>query len=557
MKERNCVVGVDFGSDSVRALVVDAASGEILANAVAGYPRWKKGLYCDAERRQFRQHPLDYIEAFTACVTEVCQKPGLRDRIKAISVDTTGSTVCPTDGRGVPLALLPEFEQEPGAMFYLWKDHTATAEAAEISQAFSGAETNYTRFMGPYSSEWYWAKILHAVRNYDFIREKAEGWVEHCDYMANLLCGRTEPEKQYRCACAAGHKAYWHSTWGGLPSDACLNSLDPYLVQIKNTWVAPPEGCTQILGSITGEWAEKLGLPKTVLIVGGSFDAHAGAVGAGVCPGTMVVNIGTSAVNMLVEKAENLPEETFAHIAGCAENSIIPGYVGVETSQACYGDSFAWLKRLLLWPVRSILAQSDLISTHQKAKLAEQMENNIFSSLQKEAEHLGDEGIPLTLDWLNGRRYPCNRDDAFSVMEGINISAGAPELYRSLVEAAAFGQRLLFEQLRLRNIRIERIVAVGGIAQKSAYAMQVLCDALQFPVSISPVEQACAFGAAIYAATAFGAHPDIVSAQKAMCRPCVKTYIPDKSRAAYYDRRFAEYLALAAKTDPAMKPFVK
>lgn len=320
------VVGVDFGSDSVRAVIVRASDGQVAAEAAAAYPRWAQGLYCDPGIRQFRQHPQDYLEALCACVTEACAAAGetVSSRITALSIDTTGSTPCPVNRAGTPLALLPGFEENPNAMFHLWKDHTAGTEAAEITACFSAGTPDYTVYQGPYSSEWYWAKILHTIRQDPAVRAVAYTWVEHCDWMANLLAGRTRPELAYRCACAAGHKAYWHSAWGGLPAKERLAQLDSYLAQVHDTFIQPPEPCTAVVGTITQEWAQRLHLPAQTLICGGSFDAHAGAVGAGVCAGTMVVNIGTSAVNMMVERADALRGTGFAELAGQAETAFSP-----------------------------------------------------------------------------------------------------------------------------------------------------------------------------------------------------------------------------------------
>ena len=382
-KQMEYVVGVDFGSDSVRAVIVRASDGQVAAEAAAAYPRWAQGLYCDPGIRQFRQHPQDYLEALCACVTEACAAAGetVSSRIAALSIDTTGSTPCPVNRAGTPLALLPGFEENPNAMFHLWKDHTAGTEAAEITACFSAGTPDYTVYQGPYSSEWYWAKILHTIRQDPAVRAVAYTWVEHCDWMANLLAGRTRPELAYRCACAAGHKAYWHSAWGGLPAKERLAQLDPYLAQVHDTFIQPPEPCTAVVGTITQEWAQRLHLPAQTLICGGSFDAHAGAVGAGVCAGTMVVNIGTSAVNMMIERADALRGTGFAELAGQAENSILPGYVGIETSQSAFGDTYAWLKRLLLWPLESLLAGSGLPQEQQNA-LAQQAGQQLLPLLE-------------------------------------------------------------------------------------------------------------------------------------------------------------------------------
>lgn len=554
-KQMEYVVGVDFGSDSVRAVIVRASDGQVAAEAAAAYPRWAQGLYCDPGIRQFRQHPQDYLEALCACVTEACAAAGetVSSRIAALSIDTTGSTPCPVDRAGTPLALLPGFEENPDAMFHLWKDHTAGTETAEITACFSAGTPDYTVYQGPYSSEWYWAKILHTIRQDPAVRAVAYTWVEHCDWMANLLAGRTRPELAYRCACAAGHKAYWHSAWGGLPAKERLAQLDPYLAQVHDTFIQPPEPCTAVVGTITQEWAQRLHLPAQTLICGGSFDAHAGAVGAGVCAGTMVVNIGTSAVNMMVERADALRGTGFAELAGQAENSILPGYVGIETSQSAFGDTYAWLKRLLLWPLESLLAGSSLPQEQQNA-LTQQAGQQLLPLLEQAAKALPPQPELVALDWFNGRRYPYNNDQASSAVCGLDLSVSAPALYRALVEATAYGQRRIVTGLTEHGIRIDRIVAVGGIAQKSPFVMQTLSDVLQRPITVSPVSQTCALGAAIYASVGAGLYANVEQAQAAICRPCRTIYQPDPAAAAYHAQKYQRYCELCWKIDASSFP---
>ena len=414
-------------------------------------------------------------------------------------------------------------------------------------------EWDYTVYQGPYSSEWYWAKILHTIRQDPVVRAVAYTWVEHCDWMANLLAGRTRPELAYRCACAAGHKAYWHSAWGGLPAKERLAQLDPYLAQVHDTFIQPPEPCTAVVGTITQEWAQRLHLPAQTLICGGSFDAHAGAVGAGVCAGTMVVNIGTSAVNMMVERADALRGTGFAELAGQAENSILPGYVGIETSQSAFGDTYAWLKRLLLWPLESLLAGSSLPQEQQNA-LTQQAGQQLLPLLEQAAKALPPQPELVALDWFNGRRYPYNNDQASSAVCGLDLGVSAPALYRALVEATAYGQRRIVTGLTEHGIRIDRIVAVGGIAQKSPFVMQTLSDVLQRPITVSPVSQTCALGAAIYASVGAGLYASVEQAQAAICRPCRTIYQPDPAAAAYHAQKYQRYCELCRKIDASSFP---
>ena len=546
------VLGADFGSDSVRALIVDARTGMEIASSIAEYPRWKAGKYQDAQKHMFRQHPLDYIEALTACVRVALHSAGedVRRNIAAISVDTTGSTPCPVNKAGVPLALLPEFQEDPDAMFHLWKDHTAVAEAEEITAAFAKNPdgVDYTQFQGAYASEWFWAKILHTSRTNPKIQECAYAWVEHSDWIPSLLCGDTQPETMYRCACAAGHKAYWHSAWGGLPSERCLAQLDDCLVRVRRTYGAGPKASTVCLGTICAEWAQRFGLEEDVLIGGSSFDAHAGAVGAGVNADTVVVNLGTSAVDMLVADAKSVVSGQIARVCGMAENSIIPGMVGLESGQAAFGDVYAWFSRLLMWPLRNMPA--DILPQDAQKQLIDALESGLLPALQRQAEAIDPEDAPVALDWFNGRRYPCVNETVHSAISDVYMGTDAPAMYRALVTATALGQKRIIEALEREGVKPSRIVAVGGIAQKSSLLMETLASALGKTVCVSKSKQACARGAAMYAAVAAGIYRDLSEAQAHMCEGFQHIYAPDPSMHARYERIYAKYLQLSTFVDP-------
>ena len=550
--EKHYVLGVDFGSDSVRALIVDALTGAEIASSIAEYSRWRAGKYQDAQKHMFRQHPLDYIEALTACVRTAVHAAGkeVQRKIAAVSVDTTGSTPCPVNEMGVPLALLPEFQEEPDAMFHLWKDHTAVAEAKEITAVFSKNTDgiDYTQFQGSYASEWFWAKILHTSRTNPKIRESAYAWVEHSDWIPSLLCGNTRPETMYRCACAAGHKAYWHSAWGGLPSERCLAQLDDCLVRVRRTYGTGPKPSTYCLGSICADWAQRLGLEPDVLIGGSSFDAHAGAVGAGVDKDTVVVNLGTSAVDMLVTDVKSLASGQISRVCGMAENSIIPGMVGLESGQASFGDVYAWFSRLLMWPLRSM--PTNLLPQDTLERLIGELENGLLPALQQKAEAIDPEDAPVALDWFNGRRYPCVNETVHSAISDVYMGTDAPTLYRALITATALGQRRIIEALECEGVAPSRIVAVGGIAQKSSLLMETLANALGKTVCVSKSKQACARGAAMYAAVAAGIYPNLSQAQIHMCEEFQHVYVPDPSMHTRYDRIYDKYLQLSAFIDP-------
>ncbi|MFI5187275.1 MAG: ribulokinase, partial [Chitinophagales bacterium] len=339
------VIGVDYGTDSVRSVVVNALNGEEIASSVFYYQRWKTGLYCDPAINQFRQHPLDYIEGLEVTIKDCLQKAGkeVSQQIKAISVDTTGSTPVAVDKTGTPLSLLPQFENNPNAMFILWKDHTATKEAAEINQHAGNFEINYLKFVGGiYSSEWFWAKLLHILRADEQVRESCYSWVEHCDWIPFLLTGGTDVHKLKRGVCSAGHKALWAEEFRGLPPNDFFSSIDPLLNCFTSRLFADTYCSDQPAGIISEEWAQKLDLPTDVVIGIGAFDAHMGAVGGQVEPYYLSKVMGTSTCDMLVAPLDEVNGKLVQGICGQVPGSIIPGMLGLEAGQSAFGDVYAW-----------------------------------------------------------------------------------------------------------------------------------------------------------------------------------------------------------------------
>lgn len=542
------VIGVDFGTDSVRAVVVDPHNNKVLGDDVAYYPRWRDGQYCDPQQHQFRQHPLDYREGLAACVRGAVKNAGgnAGRYVKGIAVDTTGSTPCPVDQAGIPLALLPGFEDNPQAMFHLWKDHTAIQEAEAINHlAATWGGADYTKFQGTYSSEWFWAKILHTIRLDEQVKQAAWSWVEHCDWIPALLTGQTAPLTMYRSACAAGHKALWHSAFGGLPAKAFLAQLDPYLVTVHDHYGGPPQTADTRVGTLTAEWATRLGLSSDVVVGGSSFDAHAGAVGVGIAPNVLVKVVGTSTVDMLIEQPAHLQGKDLRTICGQAENSIMPGFVGIEAGQAAFGDVYAWLKELLLWPVKQLLPSSNLLTEAQKKALAEEFSAHLIPEITRQCEALPDTELDLTaLDWFNGRRYPVVNEHVKSAIAGLQLGTTVPQLYKALVLGTAFGARRILESFLAEGLRIDRIIAVGGIAQKSPFVMQILADVLNRPIAVSASTQACAKGAAMYAAVASGLYDSLQAAQAALSEGVLATYLPEKARVEKYAALYKNYQQL-------------
>lgn len=536
MKNPTYTIGVDFGSDSVRCLVVDTSDGREMTSAVCAYPRWKQGLYCDPAQNRYRQHPLDYIESLERCVGEALAKCGaeVAANIRGISFDTTASTPVLTDQQGTPLALLPEFAENPDAMFVLWKDHTALAEADCLNDLAKRWETDYTRYCGgTYSCEWVWAKVLHCLRNDPSLRAKTYSWVEHCDWICALLAGDTTPEKIARSRCVAGHKAMWHEEWGGLPPFGFLTAADPLLGIFEGHLYRETVTGDVRIGSLCAEWASRLGLQPGIAIGMGAIDCHVGAVGAGIVPGTLVKVMGTSTCDIVVGTYDEVGDKAVRGICGQVDGSVLPGYVGFEAGQAAFGDIYAWFRRLMAWPLRRI-AQSDPA-----------LEERILEELTAEAERLplSDED-PVSLDWHNGRRTPDADPRARGTLDGLTLATSAPALFKALVEATAFGSRAINERMLEEGVTIDNIIAIGGIARKSAFVMQTMADVIGVPIRVVSSDQACALGAAMFAAVVAGIHPSVAAAQQAMSPGFSAEYRPDPERHAIYDRLYARYLQL-------------
>ena len=366
------VIGLDYGSDSCRAIIVDAANGNEIASSVKYYPRWMKGSYCDPRSNRYRQHPLDYIEVLEESIREALSKSpeGTAEKVVGMGFDTTGSTPVLTDEQGTPLALLPAFAENPNAMFVLWKDHTAVKEADEINKLAKEWETDYTAFEGGiYSSEWVWAKMLHILREDETVRKAAYSWVEHCDWLPGLITGNTKPETMPRSRCAAGHKAMWHPDWKGLPGEDFLERLDPLLINFRKRLFRETFTSDTCVGYLTPEWASRLGLSTRVAVAAGAFDCHMGAVGAGIKPHMLVKSIGTSTCDIMVATHEDIGRRQIPGICGQVDGSVLPGMIGLEAGQSAFGDIFAWFRQILEWPLVNILPKTTLISEELMEKM--------------------------------------------------------------------------------------------------------------------------------------------------------------------------------------------
>ncbi len=551
MIPRDAVIGVDYGTDSVRTLIIDASDGTEISTAVEYYPRWGKGLYSDPSANRFRQHPLDYLEGLEHTVRAALAgaPAGTAERIRGISVDTTGSTPVAVDSRGTPLALTPGFEEDPDAMFVLWKDHSAVLEAGEINRtAKTWGGTDYTMYEGGvYSSEWFWAKLLHILRTNPRVRQAAYSWVEHCDWIPGVLTDNTDPRTLKRSRCAAGHKAMWHAAFNGLPSEEFLVHLDPLLNGLRSRLYTETYTSDTRAGTLSTSWATRLGLPGGVPVGIGAFDAHMGAIGGGIRPYVLTKIMGTSTCDMIIVPNEEMNQKLVRGICGQVDGSIIPGMLGMEAGQSAFGDVYAWFKDVLLWPVHQLVSSSPLLDPSISAKLVDDTENRIIAALSAAAAALPiEESGVLALDWMNGRRTPDANQLLKGAITGVSLGSDAPRIFRALVEATAFGARLIVDRFRAEGVRIDGVIALGGVAKKSPFIMQTVADVLGMKIAVPRSEQTCALGAAMCAATAAGLYRSIEDAAKAMESGLEREYVPDETRRAHYDTLYARYKRLGA-----------
>ena len=544
------VIGLDFGSDSVRAVLIETATGKEIASSSHWYKRWMNNEFCNPAINQFRQHPLDHIEGLENTIKSVIRQGEVDpSKIKGICIDTTGSSPIPMNNEGEPLALIEGFEQNPNAMMVLWKDHTAIREANEINElAANWGGEDFTKYEGGiYSSEWFWAKILHVIREDEAVRNAAYTWMEHCDYMTYLLVDDQDLDSFKRSRCAAGHKSMWHEDWKGLPPEEFLEQLHPYLAQLRGRLYEETYTSDLVAGHLNPTWADKLGLSTDTVIAVGTFDAHAGAVGAKIDNNTLVRVMGTSTCDIMVSPENVIGSKTVRGICGQVSGSVIPGLVGLEAGQSAFGDVLAWFKDVLYWPIDNLVLNSDILSADQKEKLKIDIEENMISKLTEQAEQIPlTESIPTALDWINGRRTPDANQELKAAISHLSLGTKAPHLFKALVNAICFGSKKIVERFEEEGVRIDSVIGIGGVARKSPFIMQTLANVLNKPIKVAESDQAPALGAAIYAAVAAGIYPDVITASKHMGSGFEAEYFPEEAAISTYSSLMDSYDTLSS-----------
>ena len=527
-------LGIDYGTNSCRALLVDLADGKELATSVFPYPSGEMGILLDpADPHVARQHPQDYLDGLVHTIRSVLAQAQAADanfdasRVVGIGVDTTGSTPIPVDAAGTPLALLPKFKDNLNAFVWLWKDHTAHAEAAEITALAARTHPEYlAKCGGIYSSEWWWSKILRLARVDPEVFAAAHSFVEHCDWIPAVLTGCPQPEQMKRSVCAAGHKAMFHPAWGGLPCEEFLNQLHPALGALRSRLFSTAYSANQAAGTLCAAWAEKLGLPVGITVAVGAFDAHLGAVGAGIGEGTLVKILGTSTCDLMVAPTTHaLPD--IPGLCGIVEGSVLPGHFGLEAGQSAVGDMF-------LWFVNHLVPDSYGTTVDEK-----------FISMEKALAAMkpGASGL-LALDWNNGNRTILVDTQLTGLLLGQTLHTQAHEIYRALIEATAFGALTIVNRLEEYGVIVREVVTTGGLAVKNAALMQIYANILNRPMKISRSDQTCALGAALCAAVAAGAFPDVAAAQTALCGLRSQVYHPQPAAVAVYRELYQLYRTL-------------
>lgn len=523
-----CSLGIDFGTNSVRALVVRCSDGHELGSCVAGYPSGREGVLLDPEDHHLaRQHPGDYLAGMEECLRGALAGAAKTRGFKAgdivgIGVDTTGSSPIPVDTANRPLGLRPKWRRNLDAQCWLWKDHTSWREAARITELAAKHRPHFIAKCGnTYSSEWFWSKIWRCRNVAPEVFEAAYSWVELSDWIPSVLAGVTHPREIRRGVCAAGHKALYSDEWGGLPDKRFLAMLDPGLAALRDRLYDKAHDASQTAGRLCAEWAARLGLSAGIPIAIGEMDVHYGAVGCGVAEGVLVKVIGTSTCDCAVvsgrRKVRDIPG-----ICGIVPGAILPGFFGVEAGQSAVGDIFKW------W-VEGVCGG----------------DASLHARLTREAAALrpGQSGL-LALDWNNGNRTILVDPLLSGLLVGQTLHTTRAEIYRALIEGTAFGARAIIERLKEYGVPVRRVVCAGGIAEKNPMLLQIYADVTGCTMQVAGSSQACALGSAVAAAVAAGEHRDFPAAQRAMTSLKDVKHRPGAANRRVYDKLYKLYRRL-------------
>jgi len=525
-------LGIDYGTNSVRAIIVDCSNGREIGSCVVDYPTGEHGILLDPRDHNLaRQHPGDYLFGLENSVRNALERASADSGFSAgkvigIGVDTTGSSPLPVDEHNVPLGLYEKWKNNLAAQCWLWKDHTSYGEAARITETAAKHRPHYIAKCGNiYSSEWWWSKIWHCLNVAPEVWDAAFSWVELADYIPSVLAGVNDPRAIRRGVCAAGHKALYSDDWGGLPDKEFLSLLDAKLAELRDRLYDKAYDATTAAGSLCAEWAQKLGLPKGIPVAIGEFDVHYGAIGSGVDEGVFVKAIGTSTCDCCVVHADKAIAD-IPGICGIVKGAILPGYYGIEAGQSAVGDLFKW------W-VQGVCEGPGALHEGLTREAAKQRP--------------GQSGL-LALDWNNGNRTILVDPRLSGLIMGQTLHTTRAEIYRALIEATAFGARAIIERIREYGVPIDRVVCCGGIAEKNPLLMQIYADVTGCTMYIVSSSQACALGSAISAAVLAGpekgGYADFHSAQAAMTSLKPVSYSPKPEHQSIYNRLYALYRQL-------------
>jgi L-ribulokinase len=542
-------IGLDYGTNSVRALMVDTAHGREVGTAVWNYEHGTQGVILGRDPNLARQHPADYVKGAEVTIRQAlaAAKKAVKgfsaDQVVGIGVDTTGSTPLPVDAKGQPLAFDQRFAKNPAAMAWLWKDHTGVAEAAEITALARKIRPQYlAKCGGIYSSEWFFSKILHCLRTAPEVFRAAHSWVELADYVPAALTGTEHPDQFIAGVCAAGHKAMWNTKWGGYPDAQFLSKLDSKLDKLRARLTPRVHSIDRAVGGLTAAWAKKTGLRAGIPVAVGAFDAHLGAVGSGVAPGTLVKIIGTSTCDISIasnrKKLADVPG-----LCGIVDGSVLPGFFGLEAGQSAVGDIFNWFVNYVQPGAPTTGSASGKAASETSRAGARRSLTHEALTAGAAKLKAGESGL-LALDWNNGNRTILVDQRLTGLLAGQTLYTTPAEIYRALIEATAFGALTIINRFEEYGVKIRQVVNCGGIAEKNPVVMQIYADVTGRPMKVSRSAQTCALGSAIAAAVVAGAHRNYAAAQKAMTGLKPRVFKPDAKAHAVYKELYALYKQL-------------